>query len=1441
MIDFPRTREPRSSDFDFIQLKVASPEEIRGWSYGEVTKPETINYRSFKPERDGLFCERIFGPVKDWECHCGKFKRIRFRGHICDKCGVEVTLSKVRRERMGHIELAVPVAHIWFFKTLPSQMGYLLGITLRDLEKVIYYASYVVTNPGRQDLRYQQLLDEDEYYELRVKAREEGDTVFRAEIGAEGIRTLLRQLDAGDKPIEERNRDGRGLDRLAENLRIEVATETSQHRKKMKLKRLKVVDAIRNSGPSAESRNKPDWMIMDVIPVIPPDLRPLVPLDGGRFATSDLNDLYRRVINRNNRLKKLMEMRAPEVILRNEKRMLQEAVDALFDNGRRSKAIRGRGKRPLKSLSDMLKGKQGRFRQNLLGKRVDYSGRSVIVVGPELKLHQCGLPKLMAVELFKPFIIHELEKRGEAETVKRAKKLVERDDPKVYEVLEEIIKDHPVLLNRAPTLHRLGIQAFEPVLVEGKAIRIHPLVCAAFNADFDGDQMAVHVPLSFEAQLEARVLMLSSNNILLPSNGRPVASPSQDMVIGSYYLTKAPLDVQDAEEVAAQARANKDRREKALATLESIYAKAPRFGRFAEAEMALALGSVRYRTPCWFWLDRREPDEIELPDAERRGRWARTTVGRVVFNSVVPEELGFWNLTMGKKELGEIIFQAYRQVGLRRTTEFLDALKDFGFRYATLGGISVGLIDLVVPVEKEAILTEAEEEVSRFTRAYQNGVISNGERYNKVIDTWTHANNDVADAMVRRLERSNDGFNPVFMMMNSGARGNRDQMRQLAGMRGLMAKPQKKLTGGIGEIIESPIKSNFREGLTVLEYFISTHGARKGLADTALKTADAGYLTRRLVDVAQDVTVAEDDCGTILGVEMTALKEGEDIIEPLKDRIVGNVALEDVYDPIDGELIVKAGELINEEAADSIEDAGIQSVKIRSVLTCEAKRGICRQCYGRNLATMQMVDLGEAVGILAAQSIGEPGTQLTLRTFHIGGTAARIAAQTQRKSKVDGKAVFERITFVETPGAERIVTSREGEIVMMTKEGAVRSRLAVPYGATLAVQNDQQIESGDLLFSWDPYSEPIVADHAGKIRFVDIVEDETVREELDESTGRRQLVIIEDRDKRLHPMIEIWDKKGVEKLREFIVPVGAQLTVRDNEIIEPGTTLAKISREVYKTRDITGGLPRVAELFEARRPKDPAVITEIDGNIRFGEIKRGKREILVQPSQGPERVYEVPVGKHLRVHEGDQVRAGDRLSEGPVNPHDILRIKGPRAVQEYLLNEVQEVYRLQGVKINDKHIGVIVRQMLQKVRITDSGHSEFLEGEHVDRVIFRDTNQKLIAKGQTPARSEPLLLGITKASLTTQSFISAASFQETTRVLTDAAVRGARDELTGLKENIIIGHLIPAGTGVYRTHDVEFKVELAPSVESELAARERELFPGLAASGVGEDGDGGLE
>jgi len=1384
MIDFPRQRGGSSSDFDWIQIKVASPEEIRSWSFGEVTKPETINYRSFKPERDGLFCERIFGPVKDWECHCGKFKRIRYRGHVCDKCGVEVTLSKVRRERMGHIELAVPVAHLWFFKTLPSQMGYLLGMKLRDLESVIYYAAHVVTQPGAQEVEYMQILNEDEFWDLTEKAREEGDTEFRAEIGAEGVRTLLSQLD---------------LDRLSEELRAEVSVETSKHRKQKKLKRLKVIDAIRGSATDPAHRNDPEHFIMDVIPVIPPDLRPLVPLDGGRFATSDLNDLYRRLINRNNRLKKLIEMRAPEVILRNEKRMLQEAVDALFDNGRRGKAIRGRGKRPLKSLSDMLKGKQGRFRQNLLGKRVDYSGRSVIVVGPELKLHQCGLPKLMAVELFKPFIIHELERRGDAETVKRAKKLVESYDPKVYEVLEDIIKDHPVLLNRAPTLHRLGIQAFEPVLVEGKAIRIHPLVCAAFNADFDGDQMAVHLPLSYEAQIESRVLMLSSNNILKPANGRPITSPSQDIVLGCYYVTKPAPDFD--EQVAS--------------------GKLSGFRSASDIHLALENGYLR--------------KEDGTPDFHRAVRyldgenWIETTAGRVLFNDILPSEMDFVNQTVNKGSLGDLVFDAFRRAGLRKTTEFLDRLKDFGFRYASIGGISVGMEDMVIPEEKQTILSEAQAQVDRFTRAYHKGVISFGELYNKVIDAWTHANNDVADAMVNAMSSSRAGFNPIYMMFDSGARGSRDQIRQLAGMRGLMAKPQKKLTGGIGEIIESPIRSNFREGLTVLEYFISTHGARKGLADTALKTADAGYLTRRLVDVAQDVTVVEHDCGTTLGLEVSALKEGEDIIEPLKDRVIGSVAREDVRDLIDNEIVVRAGEIISEEDAERMEQCGIQSVKIRSVLTCESRTGVCQQCYGRNLATMEMVELGEAVGILAAQSIGEPGTQLTLRTFHIGGTAARIAAQTHRKSKLEGTVGFDRITFVESPAGKQIVTSREGQILMRTGD-RIRSKLAVPYGATLNVEDGQAVVPGDQLFSWDPYSEPIVADHKGKVAFKDIVTEVTYREELDEATGRRQLVIIEDRDKKLHPRIEIVDGRG-NRMREFIVPVGAQLLVWDADKVEPGDTIAKISREAYKTRDITGGLPRVAELFEARRPKDPAVITEVDGRVSFGGIKRGKRELLVTMEGVEEQVYQVPVGKHLRVHEGDMVRAGDRLSEGPVNPHDILRVKGPRAVQEYLLNEIQEVYRLQGVRINDKHIGAIVRQMLQKVRITEPGDTEFLEGEHVDRMVFRDRTRKALEKGEKPPRSEPVLLGITKSSLATESFVSAASFQETTRVLTNAAVRGAVDHLRGLKENIIIGHLVPAGTGIHRYQDMEFLV--GEDLQNQLDSMRRTTVAPVRTPGAG--------
>ncbi|MBK9690628.1 MAG: DNA-directed RNA polymerase subunit beta' [Gemmatimonadetes bacterium] len=1474
MIDFRSGREPKSSSFDYISIRIASPEEIRGprdtkererlelqgqrywWSWGEVTKPETINYRSFKPEKDGLFCERIFGPVKDWECHCGKYKRIRYRGVICDRCGVEVTLSKVRRERMGHIELSVPVAHIWFFKTLPSPMGNLLNVTLRDLERVIYYSSYIVIEPGDQDVEANQLLDEDEFLQLRHKAREEGDHAFKADIGAPAVRELLNRID---------------VKKLAEELRGSVATETSQHRKKQMLKRLKIVDAFLTSGENGDVPNHPAWMILDVIPVIPPDLRPLVPLDGGRFATSDLNDLYRRVINRNNRLQKLIQHKAPEVILRNEKRMLQEAVDALFDNGRRSKAIRGRGKRPLKSLSDMLKGKQGRFRQNLLGKRVDYSGRSVIVVGPELRLHQCGLPKAMAVELFKPFIIHKLVEKGIAETVKRAKKIVEKESPEVYEILEEIIQDHPVLLNRAPTLHRLGIQAFEPVLVEGKAIRIHPLVCAAFNADFDGDQMAVHVPLSFEAQLEARMLMISSNNILKPSDGRPVAEPSQDMVLGSYFLTKLPRGAEEPKDGKPA----------------PAWDKAKHYGSLAEIELALLHRRISFHTAIHFWYQ--PPRDA----AEPKPRWVRSTAGRVLFNSILPRQVvanhGFRNDLMRKKALSELVLQSYREAGLADTVVFLDRLKEFGFRYATQGGISIGVEDLEIPSEKVKLLEEADKRVQRFQRAYNTGQITFGERYNKVIDAWTHANNDVAEAMVNNMRQSRGGFNPVFMMFDSGSRGSRDQIRQLAGMRGLMAKPQKKLTGGIGEIIESPIKSNFREGLTGLEYFISTHGARKGLADTALKTADAGYLTRRLVDVAQDVTITEEDCGTIQGLEISALKEGEDVIEPLKERILGSVASEDVFDPHeldedgDPRLLVQSGKLIDEELSIRIDEAGIEKVKIRSVLTCEARRGCCRMCYGRNLATMDMVDMGEAIGILAAQSIGEPGTQLTLRTFHIGGASSRIAEEAERRARASGLVKYTSgLEFADvsveyedgTTAMVRIALTRDDEsadeeskegilVVDLNDPKRVLNRYPVPEGALIQVKEGDTVQGkNSILYTWDPYNDPSIIKLDGELRWKDLVPGSTLREELDESTGLRSIVVMADPDRELHPSVLVYAPNRKDP-QEYILAEGSRIILgsdadqitramdlpdegnpwstkfkvdeypinvawpskskkeaKDKTVylspavkISRGVTVTKMPRQAYKTRDITGGLPRVAELFEARRPKDPATISEIDGIVKFGEIKRGKREIYVYPVVEPGRkgepeppqLYEVGAGKHLRVHEGDRVRAGDRLTEGPVNPHDILRIKGPRAVQEYLLNEVQEVYRLQGVRISDKHIGTIVRQMLQKVRVTDPGDTDFLEGETVDKLTFRDENERVIKKKGAPAQSEPVLLGITKASLTTQSFISAASFQETTRVLTDAAIRGAKDNLLGLKENIIIGHLIPAGSGIYRYAEIEIE------------------------------------
>jgi len=1311
--------------FESIQVKLASPEVIRSWSYGEVTKPETINYRTFKPEKEGLFCERIFGPVKDWECSCGKYKRIRYRGVICDRCGVEVTQSKVRRERLGHIELAVPVVHIWFLKSLPSRIGHLMEMSIRDLERVLYYESYVIIDPGDTGLRKKDLLSEEEHFKLEEEGHE-----FKALMGAEAIRELLQEVN-----VEE----------LSAELRTQVRLETSIQRKKDALKRLRVVEAFR------QSENQPEWMVLSVIPVIPPDLRPLVPLEGGRFATSDLNDLYRRVINRNNRLKKLIEIKAPEVILRNEKRMLQEAVDALLDNGRRSYSVRGEGKRPLKSLSDLLRGKQGRFRQNLLGKRVDYSGRSVIVVGPELKLHQCGLPKSMALELFKPFIIRKLEERGYVQTVKSAKRLVEKERPEVWDILEEIIQDHPVLLNRAPTLHRLGIQAFQPVLVEGKAIRIHPLVCAAFNADFDGDQMAVHVPLSYEAQLEASVLMLSTNNILSPAHGRPLAIPSQDMVLGCYYLTK-PCPGQKGE--------------------------GRLFSSPDEVVIAHDAGELGLQAPIKVRID---------------GKMVETTTGRVLFNQIVPGELDYYNELLDKKKLGELVAQCYRALGIRRTALFLDDLKKIGFEQATLGGLTVGIDDLIIPKEKKNLLDKATKSVTKIRDQYERGLITDGERYNKVIDTWTHTTSDVAEVMFQQMSQSNKGFNPVFMMADSGARGSKEQIRQLAGMRGLMAKPQKRITGQIGEIIESPITSNFREGLSVLEYFISTHGARKGLADTALKTADAGYLTRRLVDVAQDVIITEVDCGTIRGLDVQALKEGEEVIEPLSDRILGRVALEDIVDPITGEVLTKSGEEIGETPAQQIEESGIETVRIRSVLTCESRRGVCAKCYGRNLATGNMVELGEAVGVMAAQSIGEPGTQLTLRTFHIGGTAARIAAQSKVVVKSSGMIKTHDLKIVQGKEGQWIALSRNGKIDLIDEGGHTRARYTVPYGAILQVKNKETVEEGQTIFEWDPYTNTILTEQSGKVKYNDIVEDVTMREELDETTGLRQRVIVEDREKARHPTISIVGTKD-KKLVDYPIPTGAHLLVHDGQQVTAGESLVKIPRDISKTRDITGGLPRVAELFEARKPRDPAVVSEIDGVVEFAGILRGSQKMVVH-GENEDHEYFIPHGKHLRVRDHDRVRAGERLCEGPVNPHDILNIKGPGAVQEYLVNEIQEVYRLQGVRINDKHIETIVRQMLQKVKIEDPGDTMFLEGQQVDRIRFQDENEKIITTGGEPATFQTLLLGITKASLSTESFVSAAAFQETTRVLTDAAIHGRRDHLLGLKENVIMGHLIPAGTG----------------------------------------------
>jgi DNA-directed RNA polymerase subunit beta' len=1301
-----------------------------------VTKPETINYRSFKPERDGLFCERIFGPVKDWECHCGKYKRIRYRGVVCDRCGVEITQSKVRRERLGHIELAVPVTHIWYFKSLPSRMGYLLDISIRNLERVIYYESYTVLDPGdAPDLKYKDLLAEDEVYELQEKGYN-----FTVDMGAGAIKKLLNAID-----VEE----------LSAELRTQARMETSVQRKQEALKRLKVVEAFRQSD------NRPDWMVLDVLPVIPPDLRPLVPLEGGRFATSDLNDLYRRVINRNNRLKKLMDIKAPEVILRNEKRMLQEAVDALFDNGRRSRAVRGDGNRSLKSLSDLLKGKQGRFRQNLLGKRVDYSGRSVIVVDPHLKLHQCGLPKHMALELFKPFIIRRLEEKGLVQTVKSAKKLVERERLEVWDILEEIIQDHHVLLNRAPTLHRLGIQAFQPVLVEGKAIRVHPLVCAAFNADFDGDQMAVHVPLSFEAQIEARVLMLSANNLLKPADGSPVVvDKPHDIAMGCYYLTK----IVHKAGVEPHIFASPD-----------------------EAQLALEHGCVTLH---------------EAAKVRVNGEIIVTTAGRVIFNVNIPEKIPFVNEVVDKGVIVRVSSEVHREYGNRVTAEFLDGLKTLGYKYATSSGLTISMDDVVTPPQKDEIIGRARVEVGKIVDQYSIGVITEGERYNKVIDVWQHATNNIAVVMNEVLEKDQDGFNPIYIMKDSKARGSDDQVKQLGGMRGLMNKPQKKLTGAIGEIIETPIIASFKEGLNVLEYFISTHGARKGLADTALKTAEAGYLTRRMVDAAQDIVVNEDDCETILGIEMTALKDGEEIVESLADRIVGRTIQDDVYDPITNDLIVEAGSDLNEELANKIADAGVEIVMVRSVLTCETRRGICAKCYGRNPASGRLVDTGEAVGVIAAQSVGEPGTQLTLRTFHIGGTSSRIAEQAEITAKREGTVKFSKVQTSERSDGRTVIVARNGEIEVHDDQGRSRGgHYFVPFGALLRAEDNQKIEAGGVLYEWDPYNNNILTLQTGTLQFVDLVEGVTYREESDETTGMAAQVVVEHRDRTLSPRIMVISDSG-EEVGQYILPLGARLVSRDGQKVKAGDTLSKISRERSKTRDITGGLPRVAELFEARRPKDPSVVSEIDGTVSFGGLVRGSRIVHVTSDDGEDRKYTIPYGKHLRVQEGDHVLAGERLSEGSVIPHDILRILGIQKVQEYLVSEIQAVYLLQGVKIDDKHIETIVRQMLQKVQVTDPGDTNFLEGEIVDRFRFRDENDKVIEEGGDPATFEPVLLGITKASLLTESFISAASFQETTRVLTEAAVQGKVDRLLGLKENVIIGHLIPAGTGADKYRNI---------------------------------------
>ncbi len=1352
MIETPSFRElvveERPQGFDSVGITVASPENIRLWSSGEVKNPETINYRTFKPEKGGLFCERIFGPTRDWECSCGKYKRIKHKGVICDRCGVEVTLARVRRERMGHIELAVPVTHIWFYKCMPSRIGLMLDMSGRQLERIIYYEDYLVIEPGHTGMVKGQLLTETEY---RLAVDSFGEMSFEAGMGAEAIRKLLSHVDLAAQQVELEEQMG--------------ATRSKQIRKKL-AKRLKLVQGF------AFSKTRPEWMVLEVLPVIPPDLRPLVPLEGGRFATSDLNDLYRRVINRNNRLRNLLQLKTPDVIIRNEKRMLQEAVDALFDNGRHGRAVTGAGNRPLKSLSDMLKGKGGRFRQNLLGKRVDYSGRSVIVIGPELKLHQCGLPKKMALVLFEPFIIRVLKERGYVHTVRSAKKMIDRQTPEVWDILEQVTKGHPVLLNRAPTLHRLSIQAFEPLLIEGEAIRIHPLVCTAYNADFDGDQMAVHVPLSVEAQMEARMLMLASNNIFSPSSGKPVTTPSQDIILGCYYLTQNPRKHADSDKE-----------------------RLPLFDNAAEVEFALSDRSVkvhdriRYRNP-------NRGQATVFGDAT--ANVIETTVGRVMFNEIWPPAVGFFNKAAGKKQISDIIFRTYQSSGHQATVDMLDRLKSLGFLWAMRAGVSIGIKDMIIPKEKRIELENAHKQVAVVLQQYKRGIITDGERYAKVVDVWTHAGEEIANVMFRTLEH-NEGrkeLNPVFLMVDSGARGNRQQVKQLAGMRGLMAKPD-------GSIIEQPITANFREGLTVLEYFISTHGARKGLADTALKTADSGYLTRKLVDCAQDVIISLEDCGTASGIVVRSIYEGDEEVVDLRTRLIGRTSCETIKDPVTQNVLVKRGVIIDEATATAIDAIGVEQLRIRSVLTCESKRGVCALCYGRNLATGQRVRLGEAVGIIAAQSIGEPGTQLTMRTFHIGGVASQTFKQPVVKAKNDATVRFNDLRVVKSIEGDYIVLNRNGSVSLHAEDGRELERYNMVLGTVIAVADGGTVTKGQSFAQWDPHNVPILTERSGKVRFVDMVQGVTVKREVDEATGVMGTVIIEHKEDQ-HPQIVIVDEKTEAVLMSYSIPAGAVVVVSEGKKVQAGQLLAKTPRKVAKTKDITGGLPRVAELFEARRPKDAAEIAKIDGVVEIGTNVRGKRRVLViDPETGAEEEHLVPLNKHLIVLQGDSVKKGQQLTEGPIPPHDILEVLGPQALQEHLVNEVQEVYRLQGVEISDKHIEIIIRQMLRKVKVNEPGDTSLLWGDQLDRLTFEEENRRVEEKGGKPAEASPVLLGITKASLETESFISAASFQDTTRVLTEAATLGRVDKLRGFKENVIMGHLIPAGTGFPVHRDVQ--------------------------------------